>query len=89
MEPPPWEARPWSPQIWRLVKSREVVEREGKGLTEHRFRQMLRLIALAQVRRARGPGGEGGLRRVWLNQPRVFAGDRARFPRRRAAFDLD
>lgn len=36
-------------QIWRLVKSPEVVAREGKGLTEHRFRLMLRLIALAQV----------------------------------------
>ncbi|KFM27761.1 Type I inositol 1,4,5-trisphosphate 5-phosphatase 12 [Auxenochlorella protothecoides] len=35
-------------KIWRLVKSPEVVAREGKGLTEHRFRLMLRLIALAQ-----------------------------------------
>lgn len=41
---------PAFPQIWRLVKSSEVTAREGKGLTEHRFRLMLRLIALAQVR---------------------------------------
>ena len=35
-------------QIWKLVKSPEVIAREGKGLTRHRFSQVLRLIALAQ-----------------------------------------
>lgn len=35
-------------QIWKLVKSPEVVAREGKGLTRQRFRQVLRLVALAQ-----------------------------------------
>ncbi|KAL4426187.1 hypothetical protein ABPG77_007469 [Micractinium sp. CCAP 211/92] len=35
-------------KIWQLVKSPEVIGREGKGLTRHRFTQVLRLIALAQ-----------------------------------------
>lgn len=35
-------------QIWKLVKSPDVIVREGKGLTRHRFAQVLRLIALAQ-----------------------------------------
>jgi hypothetical protein len=37
-------------QIWRLVKSPEVVAAEGKGLLRPRFLQVLRLVALAQVR---------------------------------------
>lgn len=36
------------PQIWKLVKSPEVIAREGKGVSRHRFAQVLRLIALAQ-----------------------------------------
>lgn len=39
---------PFLPQIWKLVKSPEVIAREGKGLSRHRFAQVLRLIALAQ-----------------------------------------
>ena len=35
-------------QIWKLVKSPDVIAREGKGLSRHRFAQVLRLIALAQ-----------------------------------------
>lgn len=35
-------------RIWKLVKSPEVIAREGKGLSRHRFAQVLRLIALAQ-----------------------------------------
>ena len=33
-----------------MVKTAEVVAREGKGLDEREFRLVLRLIALAQVR---------------------------------------
>ncbi|KAL4853623.1 Type II inositol polyphosphate 5-phosphatase 15 [Chlorella vulgaris] len=35
-------------KIWKLVKSPDVIAREGKGLSRHRFAQVLRLIALAQ-----------------------------------------
>ena len=41
-------APPPALQIWKLVKSPEVIAREGKGLARHRFAQVLRLIALAQ-----------------------------------------
>ncbi len=42
-----WSSSPLT-QIWKLVKSPEVIAREGKGLSRHRFAQVLRLIALAQ-----------------------------------------